>query len=67
MTTASSSDLLTRDEAAAFLRIRPQTLAAWLTTGRYRLPVVRIGRSVRYKLSDLQEFVASRTVSDDAN
>jgi predicted site-specific integrase-resolvase len=52
--------LLTRQEAAEFLSIRPQTLAVWSTTGRYALPIVKVGRSVRYQLSDLQAFIESR-------
>lgn len=55
--------LLPRDEAAEYLGIKPQTLALWHSTGRYALPVVKVGRSVRYRLSDLEAFIAARTVS----
>lgn len=55
-----ATTLLTREEAAAFLSIKPQTLAVWHTTRRYNLPVVKVGRAVRYRLSDLEKFVASR-------
>ncbi len=67
MTTAIRSDLLTRAEAAAYLNIRPQTLAAWLCTKRYRIPVVKVGRSVRYRIRDLEKFVESRTVGAAAD
>jgi excisionase family DNA binding protein len=58
-----TSPLLTREQAAEYLNNKPQTLAVWHSTGRYALPVVKVGRSVRYRLSDLEAFVASRTVS----
>jgi excisionase family DNA binding protein len=54
---------LTRDEAAAYLGIKPQTLAVWASTGRYGLPFVKVGRSVRYKLADLDAFQAANTHS----
>jgi excisionase family DNA binding protein len=62
MSIAIASDLLTRGEAAEYLRIKPQTLAAWLCNGRYGIPVVRVGRSVRYRRVDLDAFLARRTV-----
>ncbi len=58
-----SNPLLTREEAAEYLNVRPQTLALWATTGRYDLPMVRVGRRVRYRLSDLDRWIAKRTVS----
>ncbi len=60
---ASENDrLLTRQEAAEFLGLKPQTLAKWAVTGAH-LPMVKVGtRSVRYKLSDLQQFIKDRTV-----
>ena len=57
--------LLTRKEAAEFLGLRYQTLAAWAMTGKH-LPVVRVGRSVRYKRSDLEAFVERQTVPASA-
>lgn len=48
--------LLTQDEVAAYLRISPKTLERdrWLGQG---LPFLKVGRSVRYRASDLLEFV----------
>ncbi len=66
MPTAIASDLLTRQQAAEFLGLKPQTLAVWATTGRYSLPFVRVGRSVRYRRSQLEQFLARRTVGADA-
>ena len=54
------SNLLTRQQAAEFLGLRPQTLACWASTGRHGLSYVKAGRSVRYRLSDLQNWMESR-------
>lgn len=54
--------LLTRREAAAYLGLNPDTLAAWACTGRYRLPVVKVGRCARYRRADLEAWLAARTV-----
>jgi excisionase family DNA binding protein len=57
-----TSRLLTRTEAAEYLRLKPQTLAAWACVRRYSLRFVRCGRAVRYRQSDLDAFLAERTV-----
>ncbi len=49
--------LLTRTEAAAYLGIAPHTLAVWACTRRYPLPFVKVGRCVRYAVSDLDRFI----------
>jgi excisionase family DNA binding protein len=64
MSSATETDrLLTRQEAAEFLGLREQTLAAWYSTGRYGLPVVKVGRRVRYRLRDLEAWLQERTDS----
>jgi excisionase family DNA binding protein len=49
--------LVSRREAAQLLGLQPQTLAKWAMTGKI-LPVVRIGRSCRYRLSDVNRLIA---------
>jgi hypothetical protein len=49
--------LLSREEAAAFLGVKPTTLAIWHCTKRYALPVVKVGRLAKYRLSDLRAFI----------
>jgi len=51
------------DQAAKVLDNKPNTLAVWRSTGRYSLPYIKVGRSVRYRISDLAEFLARRTSS----
>ena len=53
-------ELLDEQAAAAFLDVSPGTLSVWRSTGRYALPFVKIGRKVRYRRSDLAEWVESR-------
>lgn len=55
------SELLSRKAAAEYLQIKEQTLAVWTCTQRYELPIVKIGRLVRYKKSDLDKFIERRT------
>jgi len=40
--------LLTEDEAAARIRVKPQTLAVWRSARRYGLPYIKCGHLVRY-------------------
>jgi excisionase family DNA binding protein len=61
------SELLSRKEAAAYLGLTEQTLAVWKCTKRYDLPVVKIGRLVKYKKSDLDKFIEKRTVGMASN
>lgn len=53
--------LLTRQQAAEYLGVKPSTLAAWQCTRRYSLPLVKVGRSVRYRLADLERWLADQT------
>ncbi len=53
--------LLSRKEAAVYLGVAEMTLSIWKSTGRYNLPVVKIGRLVKYKKSDLDAFIERRT------
>jgi len=58
----TSSELLSREEAAAYLDLKPQTLACWASTRRYNLRFVKVGRNVRYRKVDLDRFIEARTV-----
>lgn len=53
--------LLTRDEAAAVLRVKKQTLAKWACAGGNGLPYIRVGGRVVYRTSDIERFLAART------
>ena len=57
--------LLSRDQAAEYLGVRPQTLAIWAMSGRYGLRFIRVGRLTKYRRSDLDKWLESRTVGGD--
>lgn len=61
----SPSDLLTQNEAAAYLGLSPHTLEVWRCTKRYELPYVKVGRLIRYRRSGLDAWLASRSVGGD--
>ncbi len=62
----SINGLLSRERAAAYLGIKPQTLAVWACTHRYNLPYVKIGRRVMYRRSDLEAFVNANLIVREA-
>lgn len=51
-----NQELLSTREAARFLTARPNTLEIWRIQG-HGPRFVKIGRMVRYRLSDLEAFV----------
>lgn len=59
------SDLLTREQAAEYLGVTPRTLAVWACVKRYGLPYVKVGRLAKYRLADLNAFLARRTVEQN--
>jgi predicted DNA-binding transcriptional regulator AlpA len=56
------SVLLTEGQAAEWLTVRKKTLQAWRVRGGGP-KFVKLGRCVRYVESDLEEFVALRTLN----
>ena len=59
--------MLNEVEAAEMLGLRPGTLNVWRSTRRVNIPFVKIGRAVRYRMSDLHDFIAKRTVNADVH
>jgi excisionase family DNA binding protein len=53
--------LLTRREAAELLTLEPATLAVWACHGRGPA-YIKVGRSVRYKMSDVEKFIEAGRV-----
>jgi len=58
---SKAGELLTERETAELLRVRPSTLAVWRCTRRYPLSWIRVGRSIRYRLADVEAFIEDRT------
>lgn len=61
MPSSSKPRLLARKEAAAFLGLRPQTLAAWSHLRKPHLSYVRIGRRIFYDEDVLAQFIRDNT------
>ena len=59
------NQLLNRKQAAEFLGVREATLAHWKCTGRYNLSSVKIGRLVKYRISDLEQFIEDGVVNHE--
>jgi len=53
--------LFSPKNAAKYLGVVENTLSVWRSTGRYDLPYIKVGRLVKYRLSDLQAFLARNT------
>jgi predicted DNA-binding transcriptional regulator AlpA len=54
--------LLTPEETARYLRYKAQTLAFWRMK-RMGPRFVKTGHSVRYRVSDLEDWIERRTVT----
>lgn len=50
--------LMSRKQAAEYLGVKEQTLACWVTTKRYALPYVKVGRLVKYRREDVERFIS---------
>ena len=55
------NQLLSRKQAAEYLGIKENTLAIWACNKRYSLPVIKVGRLCKYRVSDLDNFLNERT------
>lgn len=64
--TNSSRDLLDEQQAAITIDVTPGTLSVWRSTGRYKLPFIKVGRKVRYRRADLEAWLESRTRANGA-
>jgi excisionase family DNA binding protein len=56
----SEEPLLTPEQVAKQLVVEPSTLAVWRCTNRQALPFIKVGALVRYRRSDVLEFINSR-------
>ncbi len=52
---------LTAKEASEYLQITIGTLAVWRTNRTYPIPYTKCGGRIRYKLSDIENWLHSRT------
>lgn len=58
--------LLTTEELAANLRVHPETLNAGRRSGAIKIPFIKIGGSVRYRVEDVHRFLEQAISKGDA-
>ena len=57
----SPDQLVSEKEAAQILTLQPTTLRDWRCRQSQTLPYVKLGRSIRYRRSDLLAFIDAQT------
>jgi excisionase family DNA binding protein len=64
LTSFKCTELLTSEQAAAYIGISPGTheIQVWRCTKRYHIPFIKVGRLVRYRKSELDSFLDRRTI-----
>ena len=63
MTTTFHKPDMTRKQAAEYLGLAENTLARWASEGTHAIPFTKVGYRVRYSREDLDEWLASRRVT----
>lgn len=58
--------LMTPRDAAVYIGVKINTLAVWRMTNRYGLPFVKLGKVVRYRKTDLDEWINKNISTDRA-
>jgi len=59
----NKQQLLTAQQAADYLSISIRTLANHRSSGRTKLPFIKLGRAVRYSQVDLDNYLSLHTFS----
>ena len=67
MSARQTAALLTPQDVADRLGVSTTTLATWRCTKRYPLTYVKIGRLVRYRVTDVDAFEVARLQEVAAN
>ena len=57
----TTQNLLNPEQVAEILGISVSTLSVWRCTKRYNLKYVKCGRLIRYRATDVEKFIESRT------
>jgi excisionase family DNA binding protein len=57
-------EILTLEEVAAYLRLKPQTIYKWAQ--EKRIPAVKLGKEWRFRRSILDRWLDEQMLSDDS-
>lgn len=57
-----NTELLTRKQASRYIGVSVATLANWASTKLRNIPYIKVGRLVKYRQTDLDAWLESRTV-----
>ena len=63
----SPAGLMTPRDAAVYIGVKINTLAVWRMTNKYGLPFVKLGKVVRYRKADLDEWINKNVSTDRAD
>ena len=58
------SNMLTSEQAAKYLGITSGTLSVWRSVKRYEIPYYKVGKSVRYRMEDLNKFLSAARIDN---
>ncbi len=61
--TTDTDALLTTKQVAKKLGLSYYTIMTWRSVKRYPLKYIKVGRRIRYRLSDVEAFLRERTES----
>ncbi len=59
--------LLYEQQVADILGVKKETLTVWRAVRRYPLRYTKVGRFVRYRLSDVEAFLEARSHNGDGS
>ena len=57
----NKQNLISAEQAADYLDVSTRTLANWRCRGFPNVPFSKIGRCIRYRLSDLDAYIAKHS------
>ena len=60
--TEQKQKLMNSREAAAYLGVKPDTLSVWRCTKAVRIPYIKVGSLVKYRLQDLEDYLEQQKV-----
>jgi phage terminase Nu1 subunit (DNA packaging protein) len=63
---SNQPSLISAEQAADYLNVTIRTLANWRSRGFPNLPYCKIGRCIRYRLADLDVYIAKHSHNVEA-